>query len=956
MAEVVIVFGGMAAGPDTLETKSLGGSETAAICMAKELRANGHMVTVFCHTDKEGIDEAGIRWAQLEHYQGFITTSEVDVCIAQRDPNLLSFPNQAKKNVLWCHDLATYASIGPLMNFAWNIDEIWTVSEYHRQQYSKVTGYPLSHIWATRNGIYDVGKLMDIPRSSNVLLYAARPERGLITLVRPGGIMSRLPEYTLKVAMYDNWPEHMREYYTRLFDMAKALPNVEIIGAKTQKQLRQHMVTAAAYVYPTTFEEVSCIIAREAMSVGLPFIYTPVGALPETLGDCGYQVNWDIKDVGSDAFCDQFAAAVRRVTGDKNLSEAISRRCYKRKDLGWAPVAASWEERFLAPRPTPYSMAKSLIMDGDVFAAKAVADKYNVAYWKEHISKFYPFTTGEKTIAEHYKGIYELEESKGVPERRGMVTLKGSARYEEIKRVLSNDQVVLNSVLEYGCAEGPILLQLAMDFPNKNFVGIDIVETNIALCKKYAEQAGITNVKFYVGDTENWPAEVTDVFDAAIIAEVLEHTLKPWEISDRVEKQVRPGGVMIVTVPHGPWEWDGLVNNPSQWPWRAHIWHITKDMLRVMYADKNSSQMSLLPHSRVRDFRLVGNIVMSYFADQKPAHPMDPLLKAKMARYRQTLGFAIIAMNAEEHIVRCLKSIVGDATQIRIALGPSNDRTRELAEDYLSKFNHIDWKIIDVPKIEPDKFGFDDARNASIAGMETDWVFWIDTDEYMSGSDIQQFLRNNAFDSYAVHQHHFTVEPRGTPTQMDKPARIFRNNGTFTFFGKVHEHAEKGFNGGPGFTMLLNSIDLGHTGYVNEGIRRERFGRNWPLLVWDRKVFPQRKIGKFLWFRDLFHQMGWMIEQRRTEEARQLAQQAVDFFKVNKDDFMFIGSGPQNSLHYYSQANRVLGQGHQVKVRMELEGTVAEYEGVFTNAAEATEIAQKAIAEQIEKRESGYWQ
>jgi 2-polyprenyl-3-methyl-5-hydroxy-6-metoxy-1,4-benzoquinol methylase/glycosyltransferase involved in cell wall biosynthesis len=956
MSEVVIVFGGMAAGPNTLDIKSLGGSETAAICMAKELRLQGHMVTVFCNSEWEGIDDIGVRWSPISQYQGFITTSEVDIIIASRDPNFLSFPNQSKKNVLWCHDLATYATMGPLMSFAWNIDEIWTVSEFHRQQLHKIIGYPLSHIWATRNGIFDVGKLMDIPRSKNELLFAARPERGLINLVRPGGIMSRLPEYTLKVAMYDNWPPHMTDYYNHVFTMAKALPNVEIVGAKTQKQLRQMMRTAAAYVYPTIFEEVSCIIAREAMSEGLPIIYTPIGALPETIQDCGHSVLWGKEDIGSDAFCEHFAASVRRVTTDETYSAAIARRCLKRKDLGWGPVALDWEERFVARRPSPYSGAKSLIMDGDVFAAKAVADKYGVSYWQDHIKKYYPFITGDKTISEHYKGIYELEEAKGVPERRGMRTLKGSARYEEIKRLLSSDQHVLNSVLEYGCAEGPIILQLAIDFPNKRFVGIDIVETNVELCKKYAAEANITNVEFHLGETENWPEAVSEKFDAAIIAEVLEHTLKPWEVSDRVEAQVRPGGMMIISVPHGPWEWDGLVNNPSQWAWRAHIWHITKDMLRIMYDTKSAQQMSFLPHAKSRDGRIVGNIVMMYFADQKPAKLVDPLMKAKMARFRQSVGFAIIAMDAEAYIVRCLQSIVDHASQIRIALGPSKDKTRLLAEEYMSRYPHIDFAIVDVPKIEVDKFGFDDARNASVMGLETDWVFWIDTDEYLSGGDLASYLKDNAFDSYAVHQHHFTVEPRGAPTQLDKPARVYRNNGKFTFFGKVHEHAEVGFNGGPGFTMLLNSIDIGHTGYVNEGVRRDRFARNWPLLVWDRKCYPDRKIGKFLWFRDLFHQMAWMMEQKRVDEGMAIAKQAVDFFRANKDEFLFIGSGPQNSLHYYSQANRVLNQGHEVKVRIELEGMVAEYQGVFTSSTEATEIAEKAIREQIEKRSGGYWQ
>jgi hypothetical protein len=165
--EIVLAFSGMQSGPYTLETKSLGGSETAAICVAKELRKLGHIITVFCNLDpsfKDGdLDRDGIRWAGLDSYQRFAMSTEVDLIIGSRDPNFFGFPNQSRKNVLWVHDLATHTMSGMLHSFAWNIDEVWTVSEFHRQQYAKIAGYPLSHLRATRNGLYDVGRLIDVP-------------------------------------------------------------------------------------------------------------------------------------------------------------------------------------------------------------------------------------------------------------------------------------------------------------------------------------------------------------------------------------------------------------------------------------------------------------------------------------------------------------------------------------------------------------------------------------------------------------------------------------------------------------------------------------------------------------------------------------------------------------------------------------------------------------------------
>ena len=47
--EIVIACGAMPFGPATLESQSLGGSETAALMVAKELAKRKHNVKLFCN-------------------------------------------------------------------------------------------------------------------------------------------------------------------------------------------------------------------------------------------------------------------------------------------------------------------------------------------------------------------------------------------------------------------------------------------------------------------------------------------------------------------------------------------------------------------------------------------------------------------------------------------------------------------------------------------------------------------------------------------------------------------------------------------------------------------------------------------------------------------------------------------------------------------------------------------
>lgn len=980
--EIVIVAQGLVFGPTTIEYRSLGGSETAALCMARELKKLNHLVTIFCNLPTSGMhdfipngvqDDLGVRWVSIEQFKNFITKTNVDLLIVSRNPDLLLLGHQAKKAVLWCHDLATYKGMLPrLMQSAWNFDEIWTVSEFHRKQIHDITGFPLKNIRATRNGIVKFDSILDIPKEPKSLLYSARPERGLENLVKPDGIMSKLPDFHLSVTMYENYPDHMMEYYHQLWSWAEKLDNVKVLGPKTQLELRQMMRGTWLYVYPTAFEEVSCIIAREAMEQGLPFITTTIGALPETLQDCA--IFYDIKkeDVGTDEFCEKFSDLIKKTWEDKGTVSTYNIakfNCSKRKDLYWDQVAKQWENWAEPNKPSDYSLISSLIKDADIIPAieymKGIKEKTKgLEYLENELITQYPFLHGKISFEDHYKGIYELEEKKDVNERKEMRTLNGVARFEEISGYI-NKLPEGSHILEYGCAEGPVILGLAQRNPDKLFTGIDFVSDNIKLCEKFAKEHDIKNVRFVEGSTDNWPdtfgAEQDDPhhigYDAAIIAEVLEHVEKPWEVTDFIETKVKLNGKIIITVPQGPWEWGGL-QNLTQWNWRAHIWHINKWMLRLMYPNKKGCTLASIVENMGRDGRSRGHLIFTYTVDREFAIAIDPLEKVKQHHCRQTIAACMIAMDDEEMILKTLKSIQHDIDQLQIAIGPSIDHTKEFIEIWKKEHPWVETRIIDVPRIEAKKFGFDDARNASIKDIESDWILWIDSDEYLSGETIQVYLRNNCFDSYAIHQHHFTCQPRGEPAQLDKPARLMRNHIGFEFFGKVHEHAELGFNGGPGFVMVIDNIDIGHTGYVNEIARFNRFGRNYPLLKWDQEVYPERKLGRFLWLRDMIHRIRMMEQQGNKFEARRIAEEAIEFFNDRVKGLDGIGgnAGGNTAIAYYGEALKVLGRGHTVAIQVQLEEQVAQYVGVFESGEDAFDLAIKAINDEIKKRKSGYWQ
>ena len=978
-------------GPNTPNIKSLGGSETAALMLAKELGKRGHTVTMFCNLPPEGApdafpnggkDDEGVRYIDLRAFQQFSDSTEIDLLIAVRDPSLVAGMAQAKKKVLWMHDIATKRGMARALDqMQWTFDEIWTVSEWHKRQVHEVTGYPLVNIKALRNGCVKVPNDLPIPRSSKTILYASRPERGLDNLIRPGGIMERLPEYKLIVAMYEHYPEHMHAYYQQIFARMKEMPNVEFIGGKPNVELRGIMRECAGYIYPTEFEETSCILAREAIDTLTPFLTTKVGALPETLGSCGiFFEDWlaaNVKPVDCSLRTDEgaqwFADFFRESLNNDTLVVDTIQEMLARKDLYWDGVAAMAERFAEAEQVSPFSRAWSMVQDGDIIPAIEFMRGFHIEQelsdgdgnflmdrlW-DQVYECYPFLFGKKSFDQHYEDIYTGKIGTPKDELQFCEDFVDGARFLSIAEALSKLPPG-SKVLEVGCGAGHILGTLAKHMPKHDYTGIEFSQAAVNCVNNGAASVGRTNLRAVVADGSK---PIADQFghgqyDAVIISEVLEHVIQPWDVLDKAEACVKKGGVVLITVPYGPWEpW--TFREKGRFLERAHIWHIDRPMLAEMIGDKKDVNVKGLIAGMTQEHRAYGNIFLSYVADHSPINKIDAFEKALRHRSRQTAAAAIIAYNNEDTIIRLLNSLVDQVQFVQIAHGPSTDNTKEVVDRWFSEHRWMFHRWIDVPKIEPRKFDFDDARNASIQDLDrlVEWILWIDTDEYLSG-DIRKYLRANCLDGYVIHQHHFTTIPRGEPAQIDKPARLIRSTARYTANGHIHEHFEVP-DGGPGRCTLLSDIDIGHTGYVNEETRRARFQRNYPFLEWDHEEIlegkkPTRRLHHFLWFRDLVHVMRYAMMQNRRDIALQKAQEAVDYYEQNWKDMASFGPGLFMSLGYLSEAYGLLGVGIELKAQVALDDRSAMIGGRFASYEQFSRLVEQVLKPEFDERQSRYY-
>jgi len=135
--------------------------------------------------------------------------------------------------------------------------------------------------------------------------------------------------------------------YTALYKQAKELSNVNYIGYKPNEYIREHIKDYNMYVYPSIFEETSCISLLESMAAGLYCITTNYGALFETGAEFPMYIAYDNNYRN---LAEKFAYGIEASAAmlhEPTIHEHLTTQSnYTKKYYNWKKQASSWT-RFL---------------------------------------------------------------------------------------------------------------------------------------------------------------------------------------------------------------------------------------------------------------------------------------------------------------------------------------------------------------------------------------------------------------------------------------------------------------------------------------------------------------------------------------------------------------------------------------------------------------------------------
>ena len=959
---------------DTIKTKSLGGSETAAYYAAKALAAKGHHVTLFTnHREGGKFDGVSYEWAgeQSEdrplgdRFSFYAENTPHDVCIIQRHPQAFARKLASKINLWWLHDLALLRSKDAAIGQMWNVDKVLCVSEYHRKQVSETWGIPADRIVVVNNAIdhalFDdaqaagvalaergTGLLMSLEDGKKHLVYSSRPERGLEHLVREGGIMERLAaeNVVLHVCGYENTTPQMKQYYEYLWKRCNALPNVVLHGALTKQELAVLMSRCDALVYPTEFEEVSCITAMEAMAAGIGIISSDFGALPETCeGSASILLALDDGKVNEDLFVKVIKdriADIKVVSHDRQIQTAAK--------FTWENSAEQMLDavrRTFADVVTPSGLAHHFIRHSDIKAFEALnlqpdGSRFTTSLLSEYGIGYRFYRDDE--YADHYARYYQYEADRGV--NYGPEDVTGTTRFQAVAgqvKALPDNSVVL----DYGCAHGHYTVALAKMFPKLTFVGADLAQSNVDKATAWAKQEGLINVAFV---RVSGVHDLDSTADLIIAAEVIEHVGNPQEYVDILADHLNIGGMMVITTPYGAWEAQGYREHGY---WRAHLHHFERTDIIEAFGHHPDFKILAAPSGMSQFFTTLGSYIYTFRKPTEASREINYLRKTMQTMPDQTLSCCMIVKDAASDIRRCLLSVLPFAQEFVIGVDETTkDDTMALILDVARENPLVAFNIFNITS--PTVQGFDAARNETVNKAACDWVLWIDADEVLvNGQAMLRMMRNSMYNGFAVKQHHFSHDPVAV-IKTDLPCRLFRNRIGIKFFGKVHEHPEITMNDGLGPVMLMPNTSIIHHGYHDEWTRRRRFGRNLPLLEQDRKENPERVLGKFLWLRDLAQSCQYDIEDGRVNDTL-FAKRAAEGIKLWEElldakHYRLV----VDSMPYYSQLAVIAGNGFEFSFAVDASkygrAQAQEQEiigGYFANKEHALRLMSEMAADRV---------
>ena len=221
-------------------------------------------------------------------------------------------------------------------------------SHWNHEKFRMMFGLPTEKCIVIKNGVDKIEQSKPYQKGQPIkIIHQNTPWRGLSVLL---GAMQLVKNPLITLDVYSSCEVYGKDFmdkndkdYKALYDQAESLPNVNYIGYKPNEYIRENIKNYNMYVYPSIFEETSCISLLEAMSAGLYSVVTNYGALFETGAEFPMYIPYDNN---YKALAEKFAYGIDAAAAtlhEKVIQDHLTTQSnYTQFYYSWNKQAASW--------------------------------------------------------------------------------------------------------------------------------------------------------------------------------------------------------------------------------------------------------------------------------------------------------------------------------------------------------------------------------------------------------------------------------------------------------------------------------------------------------------------------------------------------------------------------------------------------------------------------------------
>jgi len=257
-----------------------------------------------------------------------------------------------KVNILWQKNSYDQPNLVPWFKDKSNHHKYdWYVfnSHWNCEKFRMFFDLPTEKCLVVKNGIDNIEPILTQYTTGEKIkiIHHNTPWRGLSVLL---GAMQLVTNPLVSLDVYsstqiygkDFYDQHDK-YYKTLYEQADFLPNVNYIGYKSNDFIKKQIKNYRMYVYPSIWEETSCISLIESMAAGLYCIVTNFGAIYETGAEfpvyVPYNKNYKQLAVKFAKAIDTAAATLHH----KNIQEHLKLQInYTNKSYNWKKQGIAW--------------------------------------------------------------------------------------------------------------------------------------------------------------------------------------------------------------------------------------------------------------------------------------------------------------------------------------------------------------------------------------------------------------------------------------------------------------------------------------------------------------------------------------------------------------------------------------------------------------------------------------